>query len=69
MGIAVTVCSLPHDSMKRVLLSSMAKFKITFHCNSSADLYSKLKFTGQTDVMKIPDARSSFPRSTLTQEM
>lgn len=41
MAIAVTVCSLPHGSMRRVLLSSMPKFKITFHCNSSADLYSK----------------------------
>lgn len=41
MGIAVTVSSLSHGSMGRVLVSSMAKFKITLVCNSSADLYSK----------------------------
>lgn len=30
MGIAVTVCSLPHGSMGRVLVSSMAIFTIAF---------------------------------------
>lgn len=41
MGMAVTVWSLHHGSMGRVLFTSMANFKIIFHCNSSADLYSE----------------------------
>lgn len=29
-GMAVAVCSLPHGSMGRMLVSSMAEFKINF---------------------------------------
>lgn len=30
VGMAVAVCSLPHGSMGKMLVSSMAKFKINF---------------------------------------